>query len=323
MNYHQTNYSQMEYNLMNKLDLNLLKVLQILLEELSVTETAKRLHLSQSAVSKHLARLREMFNDPLFDRTSLGLKPTPRALEIAPQLHLVIGQLEQITRPTGFEPTNSERLFNIHLLDTAYALTFPFFMPHVLTQAPNVRLKTNTWNSESLDQLLKCNVDMAIACREWDVRSPIHIDDIPQELNYVELIREHSVCLVRNNHPVLQHNWDLEVFLSYRHIQVTFGGMDQWLLDDVLNLEGQRRDIAIDMPDFHSAMSLCEQSDLILCAPARYAKKLAQSFKLTVLTIPVQIDPGAYVLLWNRRFDHDQGHKWLRELIINNTNLIK
>nr|WP_252097535.1 LysR family transcriptional regulator [Pseudoalteromonas sp. NBT06-2] len=145
---------------MNKLDINLLRVLQILLEELSVTSAANRLHLSQSAVSKHLAKLREIFNDQLFERTSQGLKATPRALELSPQLHLIIQQLEQLTHPRVFEPALSKRQFNIHLLDTAYSLTFPFFMPDLLRKAPNVRLKNKTWNPNSLDALKKCEIEM-------------------------------------------------------------------------------------------------------------------------------------------------------------------
>ena len=268
---------------MHKLDLNLLKVLRVLLEELNVTEAAYRLNVTQSAVSKHLAKLREMFADPLFERTAQGLKATPRALELAPQLRQVIQQLEQLTRPAGFEPALSQRQFHIHMLDTAYSLTFPYFMPTLLTQAPSVRLKTKTWNNNSLDDLLNCEIDMGIACREWDKRSPIHISEIPSDLNHVELIREHSQCLVRVGHPALNRQWDLDTFLQYRHIQVSFGGMDNWLLDDILKIKNRHRDIAIDMPDFYSAMSLCEQSDLILCAPARYAKTIAKSFKIHII----------------------------------------
>jgi DNA-binding transcriptional LysR family regulator len=73
-----------------KLDLNLLQVLAILIEEKNVTAAASRLNLSQSAVSKHLSRLRDMFSDPLFERTAQGLKPTPRVIELAPQLRSVI-----------------------------------------------------------------------------------------------------------------------------------------------------------------------------------------------------------------------------------------
>ncbi|SFC42295.1 DNA-binding transcriptional regulator, LysR family [Pseudoalteromonas denitrificans DSM 6059] len=302
---------------MNKLDLNLLKVLEVLLEERNVTAAASRLNLTQSAVSKHLARLREMFSDALFERMAQGLKPTPRALELAPQLRHIIQQLEQLTRPAAFEPSLSQRQFHIHMLDTAYSLTFPFFMRHLLAQAPNVRLKTQSWNNKSLDKLLKCEIDMGIACREWDKRSPIHMKHIPPELNHVELMREHSLCLVREDHPALSGQWDLDTFLRYRHIHVSFGGVAHWLLDDVLKANNLHRDIAIDMPDFHSGMSLCEQSDLILCAPSRFVEKLAESFKLKVLEIPVKFEAGAYVLLWHKHFEQDSGHRWLRELIIN------
>ena len=303
---------------MHKLDLNLLKVLEVLLQERSVTAAAHRLNLTQSAVSKHLARLRTMFDDQLFERTAHGLKATPRAQELAPQLGHIIEQLEQLTRPIIFEPALSKRQFHIHLLDTAYSLTLPFFMPDLLVQAPGVRLKATTWNKDSLDGLLKSEVDMGIACREWDPRSPIHMKDIPPELAYVELIRENSVCLVRESHPVLNQSWNVDSFLQYRHIHVSLGGADHWLLDDILKAENAHRDIAIDMPDFFSAMSLCEQSDLILCVPSRHATKLAKSFKLRILTIPVEFNPGAYVLLWHKHFENDSGHRWLRELIINN-----
>jgi len=303
---------------MNKFDLNLLKVLEVLLQERNVSAAAERLNVSQSAVSKHLSRLREMFADQLFERKAQGLKATPRALALAPQLKLVIQQLEQLTRPAMFDPTDSSRKFHIHLADTACSLTFPSFMPELLSQAPNITLKTNTWDEQSLNQLLKCEADLGIACREWDHRSPLHIKHIPEELNYVELLQEHSLCLVRENHPALKQHWNLETFLQYRHLQVTIGGKDRWLLDEVLKTENLYRDIAIDMPDFHSAMSLCEQSDLILCAPARHASQMAKHFSLKVLSVPVEFADGAYVLLWHKHFEQDNGHRWLRELIINN-----
>ncbi|NRA52974.1 MAG: LysR family transcriptional regulator [Gammaproteobacteria bacterium] len=302
---------------MNKLDLNLLKVLEILLEELNVTATANRLNLSQSAVSKHLSRLRTMFDDPLFERTAQGLKPTPRTLELAPQLRQIIQQLEQLTRPNAFEPALSERQFSLHMSEAAYSLTLPFFMPKLLSQAPNVRLKTQTWHKTSLNELQRCEVDMGIACREWDQRSALHINQIPPDINHAELLQDHSLCLVREGHPALSKPWSIETFLQYRHIQVTLGGVEHWLLDEVLKIKQLHRDIAIDMPDFHSAMILCEHSDLILCAPARHVAKLAVGFKLQVLPMPIEMAPGAYVLLWHKHYEHDSGHRWLRELIIN------
>ncbi|MCW8328923.1 LysR family transcriptional regulator [Photobacterium sp. SDRW27] len=305
---------------MNHFDYNLLKVFEVLLEEQSVTAAASRLYLSQSAVSKQLAKLRETFDDQLFERTAHGLRATPRAMQLAPQLHQILQQLDQFTRPATFEPALSQREFRIDLVETAYSLTYPFFMPDLLAQAPNVSLNSQTWSHSSIDRLLRCEIDMAICSREWDERSPVHIKNIPSDLNYVELVRDYPVCLIRKEHPLLHEKWDLSTFLKYRHLQVTFGGIEQWLLDEVLNIKHLKRDIAVNMTDFYSAMSLCEQSDLILCAPARYAAKMAKHFELYTLEVPVDVVPGAYVLLWNKHFELDPSHRWLRELIANSVN---
>lgn len=303
---------------MKHFDFNLLRVLEVLLEEQSVTAAASRLHLSQSAVSKQLSRLRETFGDQLFERTAHGLRATPRAMQLKPELHQILKQLEQLTRPSLFEPSMSQRKFRIHLVETAYSLTYPFFMPDLLRLAPHVNLNSQSWNDESLDKLLRCEIDLGIACREWDERSPIHMRDIPEELNYVELVRDHPVCMVRKHHPLLNEEWNLDTFLKYRHIQVTFGGLEHWLLDDVLNIQQRHRDIAVNMTDFPSAMRLCEQSDLILCAPAKFASEMAKHDLLHTLNIPIKLEPGAYVLLWHKHFDLDSSHRWLRELIISN-----
>lgn len=98
---------------LSRLDLNLLVCLQVLIEELSVTRTAQRLCLSQSAVSKSLAKLREQFNDPLFTRSAHGLRPTPKAVFLKPRLETLINQLDVLTQPETFTPNNSDHSFHI------------------------------------------------------------------------------------------------------------------------------------------------------------------------------------------------------------------
>jgi DNA-binding transcriptional LysR family regulator len=303
---------------MKRLDLNLLPVLEVLLEEQSVTATAQRLHLSQSAVSKQLTRLREAFDDPLFERTAYGLKPTPKALSLAPELRQCLQQLNQFTRPDTFEPQLSQRRFRMALIETTYSLTFPFFMPQLLQQAPKVSIKTQTWAADTLDKLVNCSLDLAIGCREWDERSPVQIKHLPDDINYIELVQDYSLCFVRKDHPALAQPWDLEAFLKYRHLQVAFGGIEHWLLDDVLLMEGHKRDIAVNMTDFPSALALCEHSDLILCAPAKYALPMIKNHTLVTLPQVVKLVPGSYLLMWHKHFDLDPSHKWLRELIAKN-----
>lgn len=304
---------------MRDFDFNLLTVLEVLLEEQSVTATAARLHLSQSAVSKQLAKLRDTFDDKLFERTSHGLRPTPKALYLAPELRQILNQMSQLTRPNEFKPELSQRQFRIHMVETAYSMTYPYFMPELLQKAPNIKLNSQTWDLGTLEMLQRCEIDLGIACLEWDSRSLMHIHNLPDDLECVELLRDHPVCLVSHHHPVLKEPWNLASFLKYRHLQVTFGGIEHWLLDEVLSLEHLNRVIAVNMTDFHSAMHLCEHSELLLCCPAKYAAQMSQHFALTTLAIPTQLIPGAYVLLWHKHFNFDPSHTWLRELISSRT----
>ncbi|WOT04902.1 LysR family transcriptional regulator [Shewanella youngdeokensis] len=305
---------------MRPLDFNLLRVLEVLLEEQSVTAAAARLNLSQSAVSKQLSKLRETFDDALFERTASGLKATPRALQLAPELREVLRQLDQFTRPSTFNPADSRRRFRMHLVETAYSLTFPHFMPQMLKLAPKVRFNSQTWSHDSMDQLLRCQIDLAITCREWDKRSLLHMDYLPEELAYAEITRDKSVCLVRRGHPLLDEPWNLDTFLKYRHLQVAFGGLEHWLLDDVLALDQLYRDIAVNMTDFTGALKTCENSDLILCAPEKYITHMMPGNELVCLDVPVDVEPGAYVLVWHKHFNLDPSHKWLRDLIIDGVN---
>ncbi|HIF9067649.1 TPA: LysR substrate-binding domain-containing protein [Photobacterium damselae] len=301
---------------MKNFDVNLLKVLEVLLQEKSVTAAACRLHLSQSAVSKQLAKLRETFHDPLFERAPHGLRPTPKALSLAPNIHQILRQVEQLTRPEDFDPASSRRKFYIDLVETAYTLTYPDFIPKMLEQAPEVSLISRTWNDDSLNQLLRCEIDLGIGIFEWDERSEMHYRTIPNELNYYLLGRDYPVCLMRKDHPSLQEEWNLETFLKYRHIEVSIGGLRRWLLEEVLALQNRHVDIAINMTDFRTAIKLCENSDLLMCYPSYPTHELQETSNLIVRPIPIHLDAGGYVLLWHRHFELDLSHQWLRELII-------
>jgi len=240
-------------------DVNLLKVLEVLLQEKSVTAAACRLHLT------------------LFERAPHGLRPTPKALSLAPNIHQILRQVEQLTRPEDFDPASSRRKFHIDLVETAYTLTYPDFIPKMLEQAPEVSLISRTWNDDSLNQLLRCEIDLGIGIFEWDERSEMHYRTIPNELNYYLLGRDYPVCLMRKDHPSLQEEWNLETFLKYRHIEVSIGGLRRWLLEEVLALQNRHVDIAINMTDFRTAIKLCENSDLLMCYPSYPTHELQET----------------------------------------------
>ena len=302
-----------------KCDMNLLLCLHVLLEERSVSKTAERLFLSQSAVSKQLTKLRTLFDDPLFERESKGLFPTPKATSLAPKIHQILLQVEQLTVPDIFEPKYSERTFNIDLVETAYTAIYPKFMPNALAEAPNITVNSTTWSSETFKRLLKREVDFGIGIFEHDERASTHIQNIPFELNYVELLQDYSVCLMRNDHPVLQEEWNLQAFLKHRHIQLVTGGVGDWLLLEVLQAKQLQINKAANVSDITSAVKLCKQSDLLMCYPYNSVRDYIESGELVMKPIPIELVPGGLFLLWHRYFDSEPSHKWLRELIVDQT----
>ncbi len=268
---------------MKNFDINLLRILNVLLEEQSVTAAAARLHLSQSAVSKQLAKLRQTFADPLFERTPYGLRPTPKALLLSDSVYDILQQVNQLTRAEVFDPALSQRQFHIDLVETAYSLTYPRFMPQLLQQAPDISLTSKTWNDDSLQRLLRCEIDFGIGIFEWDERSSSHYRHVPSSLNYIELARDYPVCLMRKDHPALSEPWSLDVFLKYRHLQVSIGGLKRWLLDEILALEHKQLDNAVNMTDFYAGVKLCEQSDLFMCYPSVAALAMIEDTDLVIV----------------------------------------
>lgn len=302
-----------------KCDMNLLLCLHVLLEERSVSKTAQRMFLSQSAVSKQLTKLRTLFDDPLFERESKGLFPTPKALEIAPKVHQILLQVELLTVPEDFDPLGSERTFNIDLVETAYTAIYPKFMPNALAQAPNITINSTTWTGETYKRLLKREVDFGIGIFELDERASTHVHSIPSDLNYVELLQDYSVCLMRKDHPALREEWNLNIFLKYRHIQLVTGGVGDWLLLEILQAKQLKINKAANVSDISSAVKLCKQSDLLMCYPYNSVKDYIESGDLVMKQIPMELVPGGLFLLWHRYYDSEPSHKWLRELIIEQT----
>ncbi|EAS62910.1 LysR family transcriptional regulator [Photobacterium angustum] len=309
-----------------RLDLNLLVCFKVLIEELNVTRTAHRLCLSQSAVSKSLAKLRTQFNDPLFIRSSHGLSPTPRTLFLKPKLDLLINQLELLTQPEDFYPHNSEYRFQIATVESVYPLILPQFLPAIFQQAPSVTISTHAWTEQTFKMLQRGELDLGITGKDIDINDAkltmltmFPPDDIIQQ----EIYRDHQMCIIRKDHPALRKCWNLEAYLSLRHVQVRCDGNDRWLLDYRLADMGYERDIAVTVPDFNSAASLCSYTDFIFTAPNHFLKVAAKQSDMVVLPLPLEFPPMAYTLFWHRDRENDQALTWLRNIITQKTHHLR
>ncbi|QIA64613.1 LysR family transcriptional regulator [Vibrio astriarenae] len=302
-----------------RVDLNLLIQLDVLLEELNVTRAANRLCLSQSAVSKNLARLRLQFDDPLFIRTPQGLSPTPRALALKPRVRQMVYQLDQLNEPEHFEPKSSQHRFQLAAVESVYPLVLPYFMPDVFSHAPNINFSTHTWDSNTFKRILDGELDMGITGKDIDINDARLTMLAPSGIGEQEIYRDEQMCVVRSDHPVLKQPWTLENYLSLRHVQVRCDGNDRWLLDYRLADRGLERDIAITVPDFNSAASLCTYSDLVFTAPAHFTKMVSHQLGLKLLPLPMRFPPMAYTLFWSKERESDPAINWLKKIIVEKT----
>ncbi|MGF1742532.1 LysR family transcriptional regulator [Vibrio profundum] len=305
---------------LSRIDLKLLVCLNVLLDELSVSRAAHRLCLSQSAVSKSLAKLRKQFDDPLFLRSSHGLKPTPKSLFLKPKLEALVGQLEAIAEPEIFCPNTSEHRFDIATVESVYPLIFPHFLPAVFKHGPKLSVSTHPWTEQTFKRLQMGELDLGITGKDIDINDAKLTLLPPDDIVELEIYRDKNLCAVKRDHPILSLNrWDLDTYLSLRHVQVRYEGNDRWLLDYRLADIGQQRDIAITVPDFNSAASLCSYTDFAFTAPSHFIHLAAKQMDLTILPLPFDLPPMAYTVFWHRDRANDPALTWLRDVICDKT----
>lgn len=304
-----------------KIDLNLLVTLQILLEEESATRAASRLHLSPSALSKSLNRLRDTLDDPLFLRTAHGLKPTAHALQLKQQLPDILQALHNITLPPNFIAATSQRHFSFAMVESGYETLLPAYIGPLLNLAPNINLNTYGWNEKSMQGLLQGQIDFGLTARDLHPTSDYRLNNLPCGINQTTLYTDQQVCLVRKNHPVIERlkkgQWNIEAYLKMKHVQVRCEGNDWWALDYHLATSNQHRNISSTLPDFYGAASVCAHTELIFTLPSKFVAHAQKLYPLVQLPLPIAFSPIAYVLLWHQRNNDEPGHKWVRETICN------
>ncbi|MFM2610046.1 LysR family transcriptional regulator [Vibrio chagasii] len=299
-----------------RLDLNLLVNLHVLLEQRNVTRAAEQLNLSQSAISKSLARLRILFDDPLLERSGYGMEPTLKAKHIQSELKRLMIDIERITAPTTFNPFQSSRKFHIAVVESSYSLIFPKFIAEVLSSAPNITIDSCRWGADTFERLQRGELDFAITGKDMKPEDEARTLTPPKGVVSQELYQDELCCLVSSKHPCLEEAWDLEQYLAYRHIMVKNYSNERWLVDLKLAEKQFQRNIALYVPDFNSAAELCSHTELLLTAPKRFAENAAMKMGLKVLPLPLYVPPLTYPLFWHENRSRDLAHSWLKQLIV-------
>ena len=286
-------------------DLNLLPVFQVLLEERNVTRAAGRLNLTQPAISRTLARLRQLFNDPLFTRTPKGLSPTPRAEALALQLYQSLYEISLLIEPPLFIPAEAHNTFRLATTDYGTQVLLPAVVSRLRREAPDVNLEIIPWQESLLHQLDQESIDLAI-CTVTDAPAAVHGRGVGDDK---------FVCVVSAANPLSSSGMDLHAYARQPHALITMGGARKGAIDYLLEEQGLARRIALRVPHFVAALSLVAESDLILTIPFGLAQSCAKHYQLKILPFPMEQSDFTYSIAWHERYVKDAAHIWLRQLV--------
>lgn len=314
---------------LHKMDLNLLVILQILLQERSVTLTAKWLSISPSAVSKALAKLRVWFDDPLFVRSPQGLIPTPLTLSIEESLSDFINISHHITGKSNIDIPQGLR-FHLVMESPLHQVMLPHFPQQILNHYPGSTLQIRNWEYNSLASIIDGDVDIGLVGREYYPRSRELLDLLPDVIDYEVLFSDTPLVYVHKNHPLLKETWDLDTFLRYPHVSTEYDKRSHWALDDVLSEHGRLRNIAVTYTSFEQSLFMVAQSGhtLITCAPGyclHYIRKALPDLMTLPIPLPTAVSRQLdlpFIQLWHKRHSHNAKILWLRETIKKSVNKI-
>lgn len=293
-------------------NLRLFLVLDALLIESSVTRAAKRLHLTQPAVSHALKQLRALYKDELFVRSADGLAPTPLALSLAPMLRNGLNQLERTLQSDAeFEPTTSQRRFTVATVDYPLITGIAPLMKRLSREAPGVDVRILPVASDLHARLVSGNLDTVLAGGE--VEQQMALD---KTLMKTRFISEDFVCILREGHPALKRKFDLDAYCAQGHVLVSTGGADTGYVDTVLGKQGKSRRVVLTVPAFIGAPTIVAGSDLISSVPRAIGEFAARHFGTVMRPVPLQMPRADAYIWWHQRFQNDPGHRWWRRMLV-------
>lgn len=301
-----------ELRTLERADLNLLVTLQVLLEERSVSKAAERLYLTQSAMSKALGRLRDLFDDRLFTRSGAGMVPTPRALEIAKQLPLALGQLQQLVQPEHFDPSTYEGEFSVIIPEFVGFWALPELMVRLSDSAPHYRLKTVSHAEHQLDLLTRGEVDFAIQVEQ---------QHYPADIDYITVGFAPPVLIARKDHPLVGKELTWDLIGRYPQVQLFIPD----LLEAQFVAQSDSAFIQYETqvsPQFETehlftALQLVKRTDYLLPGPPIFIEETDMSRDIVALSLPgdeqLQLK---YVLAFHERTANSKPHQFLKKVLL-------
>jgi DNA-binding transcriptional LysR family regulator len=296
----------------HKLDLNLLVALDTMLEERSVSRAAARQHLSQSAMSSALSRLREYFGDELLVPVGRRMEPTALALSLAPQVRNILQQVRVTieTRPT-FHPSTAQRRLRIMTSDFLIEVLLADVVRQLATIAPGIQLELLSSGESALASFVRGDMDLIIAPERT------MLEDHPS----LPLFEESFSCVVWAGNDSVSDPMTIEQYLAMSHVTVHLGQgtptiLEQWFNERAEKVEAGERRIDIIAPTFGVVPHLIVGTQRVATMHSRHARLYEQLLPLRVVDPP----PGFPTMLervqWHRAQDSDPAVRWFVSLLV-------
>lgn len=302
---------------LESLDLNLLNVLHWVLQERSTTEAAKRLGVSQPAVSRALGRLREVYGDPLLVKQGRALAPTPLGERLGPLVARAVASMREVVGASeGFDPASATGAFRVAAKEVASLGLVEAWVREVRPHAPGLVLEIRDLEPESARDLVSGRLDLALAPLGGDV-------EIPQGVDLSQFVIRHVLdlpwrCGVRPGHPLAERvraggAVSTEDYAALEHILVNPQGEERGAVDARLRERGLERGIAFRTESFLLAVAILLQTDCVLTLAASLVER--PEYGLLTFDPPVELPPLALHGGWHPNWTTDARHSWIRERV--------
>ncbi|WP_038200400.1 LysR family transcriptional regulator [Xenophilus azovorans] len=291
---------------MSKLDLEWLKVFDEVWQTASVSKAAERLGIAQAAASTALNKLRAHFDDRLFERTALGMQPTPHAQKIQPALREALAQIERARASReAFVPERATRRFRICLTDISEVVLLPRLLDHLGRAAPGVQIETEIISGASSRRLEDGEIDLAVG----------FMPQLDAGFYGQTLFWQNFVCLVAQDHPRIGARLTKKAFSAESHALIASSGTGHAIVDKTIARAGIERRVAVRLSSFLGVARIVAQTQLLAVVPRILGEILSTQEPVRLVEPPFALPDYAVKQHWHARFHADDGNAWLRRTL--------
>jgi DNA-binding transcriptional LysR family regulator len=289
---------------LDQCSVQMLRLFDVLYSTRSVTRAGEQLHLSQSTLSSSLARLRILLCDPLFVRTSGGMRPTSYAERLIGPCRTALNAIDSLrNEQVEFNPETATRKFRISMMDSTHITLLPRLLACVHSEAPRVLIEILPITAQTPGQLVEGFSDLVLG-----MLPPLEAGFFQQKL-----YAEDWACLARKGHPATAEGLTQDVYRHAEHLGIA-SGASRGVLEHAMERTGVERRIRLELPGFLGASAIASRTDMIVTLPRMIGEELGRNDDLDVFDCPIHVPSFDIKQYWHERCHHEAAHRWLRSI---------